>query len=179
MDLPNNPGAPGSVDRDLMFDLMCAVPMYSGGRTEEQRVQALLADLAQVEEKRLTELGHKDGSCSICLQPFLSVLAEQEMAEAMDSPAYANHELGVCQLDQKYQLTGVHFSLVKWIQEGKDSCPMCRKAIFDPDAIEDKPRMIVYGATERLLEHYHAQGMTVEVGSMRTAGPSRSNAQYS
>lgn len=44
-----------------------------------------------------------DSSCSICFTPYLTILTEEEMALAMDSPAHAAEELGVTKLSQPWQ----------------------------------------------------------------------------
>lgn len=36
--------------------------------------------------------------CPVCFVPFLAVLAEEEMAHAMDSPAHASADLGVTRI---------------------------------------------------------------------------------
>lgn len=41
-----------------------------------------------------------DSSCPVCIVPFMAILSEEEMALAMDSPAYAAEELGVTKLDK-------------------------------------------------------------------------------
>jgi hypothetical protein len=48
----------------------------------------------------ISELDDKplDSSCPICLTPFSAVIAEEEMADAMSSPAYAAQDLGVTRL---------------------------------------------------------------------------------
>lgn len=40
----------------------------------------------------------RDSSCSICMNTFRASLAEEEMAQAMDSPAQPAEELGVTRL---------------------------------------------------------------------------------
>ena len=39
-----------------------------------------------------------DSSCPICFVPFSAILAEHEMAAAMDSPAHPIEELGITRL---------------------------------------------------------------------------------
>ena len=39
-----------------------------------------------------------DSSCPICLTPFMTIITEEEMAIAMDSPATPVEELGVTRL---------------------------------------------------------------------------------
>uniref|UniRef100_A0A8H7Y1X7 RING-type domain-containing protein n=1 Tax=Psilocybe cubensis TaxID=181762 RepID=A0A8H7Y1X7_PSICU len=44
-----------------------------------------------------------DSSCPICMTPYLAILAEEETAHAMDSPAHPVEELGVTKLDRPWQ----------------------------------------------------------------------------
>jgi hypothetical protein len=83
-------------------------------------------------------LAPSDSSCSICFTPYLTILTEEEMALAMDSPAHPAEELGVTKLSHSWQcghlfcrrewvlplelsnlvdLTGT-YSITKWITGG-------------------------------------------------------------
>jgi hypothetical protein len=54
------------------------------------------------------------------MQSFLAVLAEEEMAEAMESPTHSQNELGVNQMDKPHQCGHIFCrrDIVKWISEG-------------------------------------------------------------
>lgn len=43
-------------------------------------------------------ISYADSSCPICLTPFTTIITEEEMALAMDSPAHPIEELGVTRL---------------------------------------------------------------------------------
>ncbi|KAI6003960.1 hypothetical protein EDD15DRAFT_2221594, partial [Pisolithus albus] len=44
--------------------------------------------------------GGSDAACPICFNAFVAVLAEEETARAMDSPAHPVEELGVTRLQK-------------------------------------------------------------------------------
>ncbi|EIN10924.1 hypothetical protein PUNSTDRAFT_43667 [Punctularia strigosozonata HHB-11173 SS5] len=54
--------------------------------------------LPAVNEAQLRRLEQLDSSCPICLIPFSAVIAEEETASAMESPAYADQDMGVTRL---------------------------------------------------------------------------------
>jgi len=75
-------------------------------------------------------------------------------------------------------------SLVKWISEmvrnlalhsvdadwrvdvmQKETCPMCRKNMFDADSREDNPTLFVYNATPRLIGYYRGLGLNAQMAS--------------
>jgi len=61
-----------------------------------------------------------DAVCPICYNTFLSILAEEETARAMDSPAHPVEELGVTKLERtcghlfcRKELSEIPFLLVR------------------------------------------------------------------
>jgi len=50
-----------------------------------------------------TQSYSSDSLCPICLNPLLAILEEEQIAIAMDSPAYAVEDLGVTRLSQRWQ----------------------------------------------------------------------------
>jgi len=64
----------------------------------DREIQSIIEKLPRLTESDLENLGHHDSSCSICMNTFLSSLAEEEMAQAMDSPAQPAEDLGVTRL---------------------------------------------------------------------------------
>jgi hypothetical protein len=44
-----------------------------------------------------------ESTCSICIQPFLAIIAEGESAKVMESPAFFSGDLGVTRLSQPWQ----------------------------------------------------------------------------
>ncbi|PPR06590.1 hypothetical protein CVT24_001771 [Panaeolus cyanescens] len=102
---------------------------------EQQRT--LLQSLPLLTESQLKELDQHDASCPICLTSYLAILAESEMAEAMDSPAHPIEELGVTRLSQPWQCGHMFCrrDITKWINSGNDSCPLCRRLLVDPSTL--------------------------------------------
>jgi len=45
----------------------------------------------------------EDSSCPICFTSYLAIIAEEEIATVMDSPAHASEHLGVTKLSQPWQ----------------------------------------------------------------------------
>jgi hypothetical protein len=62
------------------------------------QIESIVENLPRLTEADLERLGHKDASCSICLNTFLACLAEEEIAYAMDSPAQPVEDRGVTRL---------------------------------------------------------------------------------
>ncbi|KIM46225.1 hypothetical protein M413DRAFT_441298 [Hebeloma cylindrosporum] len=104
-----------------------------GRRLPTQQVQKLLANLPRIHEKELVDMGESDSSCSICFAPYLTILTEEEMALAMDSPAHPAEELGVTKLSQAWQCGHLFCrrDITKWITSGHPSCPMCRRLLIE------------------------------------------------
>jgi len=73
------------------------------GRLLPLQIQVLLENLPRLTEKELVSSGHRDSLCPICLTPYLALLAEEESALAMESPAHPVEELGVTKLSQSWQ----------------------------------------------------------------------------
>ncbi|KAK0206656.1 hypothetical protein DFS33DRAFT_1257003 [Desarmillaria ectypa] len=105
------------------------------------QIQDLVCSLPRLTEKQVTDLGHKDSMCPICLTPFTTLLAEEEMALAMDSPALPIEELGVARLSQEWQCGHLFCrrDISRWIQDSHNSCPMCRKALMHRSEGEPPP----------------------------------------
>lgn len=100
---------------------------------DRERTNRLLETLPSITERELEKLGHRDSACSICMQPFLAILAEEESASVMMSPAFFSEELGVTQLNQPWQCGHLFCKrdITKWIKTGKLTCPMCRKSFLE------------------------------------------------
>lgn len=109
-------------------------PTPEGVTSHQERTKTLLESLQAITEEDLVKLGHKDSTCSICIQPFLAILAEEESASVMESPALFSGELGVTRLNQPWQCGHLFCrrDITKWIKTGKLTCPMCRKSLVEP-----------------------------------------------
>ncbi|KAG6919402.1 hypothetical protein DXG01_006285 [Tephrocybe rancida] len=73
----------------------------------------------------------------------MSIIAEEEIALAMDSPAHPIEELGITRLSKSWQCGHVFCrkDISKWILEAHDSCPMCRHLLVErtPDVAPSEP----------------------------------------
>ncbi|KIY51632.1 hypothetical protein FISHEDRAFT_5476, partial [Fistulina hepatica ATCC 64428] len=98
------------------------------------QIRTLLDRLPRLTEAQIKALGDND-CCPICLTSFLALLAEEEMALAMDSPAHSPVNLGVTRLNEPWQCGHVFCrkDISTWIRDGHDSCPLCRQPLVRPD----------------------------------------------
>ncbi|EMD39963.1 hypothetical protein CERSUDRAFT_112198 [Gelatoporia subvermispora B] len=98
---------------------------------EADRVDAQLEsfsnELPRLKESEIIELGHGDSPCPICLTQFLALVAEEETAMAMDSPAHPVEELGVTRLVQTCGHIFCRKDIRNWMREGRSTCPTCRR----------------------------------------------------
>jgi len=92
----------------------------------DPRVNEFLNALPSLSEKDLVSTGQKDDLCPICFVSFLAILAEEEMAQAMDSPTHSVSDLGVTRLTDTCRHIFCRKDITKWVHEGRDSCPTCR-----------------------------------------------------
>jgi len=101
--------------------------------TQQQR-RELIGNLPRLQEAEVISLGQQDSLCPICFTPVLALLAEEETALAMDSPAHPLEELGVTRLSQTWQCGHVFCrrDISKWIRDGHGSCPTCRRLLTPP-----------------------------------------------
>ena len=60
-----------------------------------RKLQELADGLPRLTEQDLATAGEADSLCPICLTPFSAILAEEEMALAMDTPAHPVEQLAV------------------------------------------------------------------------------------
>ncbi|KAG1753990.1 uncharacterized protein EDB91DRAFT_1101024 [Suillus paluster] len=92
-----------------------------------KRIQELIASLPKITETELKDLGHSESVCPICFNTFLAILAEEEMALVMDSPAHPVEELGATRLHETCGHLFCRRDITKWIRDGRESCPTCRR----------------------------------------------------
>ncbi|KAJ7638776.1 hypothetical protein FB45DRAFT_1055014 [Roridomyces roridus] len=91
----------------------------------------LVENLPRLTEQQVHDLGKHDALCPICFTPFAAILAEEETALAMDTPAYPVEDLGVTKLAESWQCGHLFCrrDISKWINGGHGSCPMCRRSL--------------------------------------------------
>ncbi|KAG1770083.1 hypothetical protein EDD22DRAFT_867606 [Suillus occidentalis] len=104
----------------------------------DKRTQELIASLPKISETELKDLGHSESVCPICFNTFVAILAEEEMALVMDSPAHPVEELGVTRLHETCGHMFCRRDITKWIREGRESCPTCRRAFLTNAADSDQ-----------------------------------------
>jgi len=104
-----------------------------GANLSPEQSRSLIDVLPRLTEGQIRDLGHHDSLCPICFTPFTALLAEEETALAMDSPAYPADELGVTKLAASWQCGHLFCrrDISKWIRGGHGSCPMCRRALAE------------------------------------------------
>ncbi|KAL5530130.1 hypothetical protein ACEPAF_6387 [Sanghuangporus sanghuang] len=93
--------------------------------TNSQR-EKFIEKLPSLTENDLTALDEKDSSCPICFTPFLAILASEEMASAMESPALSVEDLGVTRLAETCGHVFCRKDITTWIRQ-HDTCPTCRR----------------------------------------------------
>ncbi|KZT29321.1 hypothetical protein NEOLEDRAFT_591020 [Neolentinus lepideus HHB14362 ss-1] len=153
-----------------LLEVLSQMGVPTSGRLSHEETQQLLESLPALKEQDLVELGKEDAACPICITPFPALLAEEETAFAMDSPAYSSKDLGVTKLVQTCGHVFCRKDISKWIVAGNDSCPLCRRALLQrPDRAtsgtdetateerQDAPPFIPE-TTQELLERLFRQG---------------------
>ncbi|KAJ7781271.1 hypothetical protein B0H16DRAFT_1497751 [Mycena metata] len=68
-----------------------------------EQIRNLISGLPRLTEEQIRDFGDHDALCPICYTPFAAILAEEETALAMDSPAYPADQLGVTKLGENWQ----------------------------------------------------------------------------
>jgi len=122
--------------RDLAISLQATAEQEAGasGNTislTDEQIESITEKLPRLTEADLERLGHKDGSCSICLNSFLACLAEEEIAYAMDSPAQPVEDRGVTHLAETCGHVFCRKDLLSWIRDRNSACPLCRARLFE------------------------------------------------
>ncbi|KIK98001.1 hypothetical protein PAXRUDRAFT_96049, partial [Paxillus rubicundulus Ve08.2h10] len=102
----------------------------SDRRLSHQQMQKLFSELPKVTEADLIASDRHDGVCPICFNTLLAILAEEETAHVMDSPTHPVEELGVTKLQNTCGHIFCRKDITKWIMEGHDSCPSCRRPLL-------------------------------------------------
>jgi hypothetical protein len=109
-------------------------------------IQSIVEKLPRLTESDLENLGHRDSSCSICMNTFLASLAEEETARAMDSPAQHAEDLGVTRLIDTCGHVFCRKDLLSWIRDGNASCPLCRTLFIERASRKE----LIYAARRRI-----------------------------
>ncbi|OSX59871.1 hypothetical protein POSPLADRAFT_1040810 [Postia placenta MAD-698-R-SB12] len=106
--------------------------MLQEQRHADAQLEAFVNGLPRLGEADLATLGESDSHCPICLNPLLTLLAEEELALALDSPAHPPEELGVTRLIDSCKHIFCRKDIRNWVREGKSTCPTCRRPVLPP-----------------------------------------------
>ncbi|KAF9226513.1 hypothetical protein BS17DRAFT_814456 [Gyrodon lividus] len=143
----------------------------SDRRLSHQQMQMLVTELPKLTEADLVASGHHDGVCPICFNTLLSILAEEETAHAMDSPAHPVEELGVTKLQKTCGHIFCRKDITKWITEGHDSCPSCRRRLLTDAERQDNtalsPSQVDGSSSDGWLRHWLAESNMVSRDARR------------
>ncbi|KAF9483924.1 hypothetical protein BDN70DRAFT_873036 [Pholiota conissans] len=128
------------------------------GQLSREQIIILLDGLPRIDEKKLSELGEKDNFCPICFVPFLTILTEEEMASAMDSPAHPVEESGITKLSHSWQCGHMFCrkDISKWILSGHASCPMCRRDLAENESSEQQATEQQIADADRDMEEFES-----------------------
>ncbi|KAG1820230.1 uncharacterized protein BJ212DRAFT_1338810 [Suillus subaureus] len=105
--------------------------------SSHKRIQELITSLPKISETELKDLGHSESVCPICFNTFLAILAEEEMALVMDSPAHPVEELGVTRLHETCGHMFCRRDITKWIRDGRESCPTLTRRETEETSLPD------------------------------------------
>ncbi|KAI9058334.1 hypothetical protein FKP32DRAFT_1659618 [Trametes sanguinea] len=156
------------------------IQMLEQTHQREARLADFVDALPRLTERDLTALGHADSTCPICLNSLLALLAEEEMALVMESPAHPVEGLGVTRLAQTCGHIFCRKDIREWVLQGNTTCPTCRRAFITPTPEEIQAAEQARGAQEltSLLDSVELEGALLEgymfslAHSMRPTHPS-------
>ncbi|KAI1789602.1 hypothetical protein LXA43DRAFT_1020357 [Ganoderma leucocontextum] len=120
-----NPEAASVVRNDL-------ITLVQEMRQRNADLDSFAGELPKLTESDLASLGQSDSTCPICLTSLLAILAEEETALAMDSPAHPVEELGVTRLVRTCGHIFCRKDIRGWLYQGNTTCPTCRTPFIAP-----------------------------------------------
>jgi len=159
--------------RDIILEFLTSGGL-TGGQLSRQEMDQIISKLPRLSEQQVVALGHKESVCPICFISLMDLLAEEETAIAMDSPAHPVEELGVTRLAEPHQCNHLFCrrDISRWVSDGHDSCPACRRPLLAPrdlanPANEAPPADDAYDPSQlqSVLRHLETQGFGIEAGS--------------
>ncbi|KAJ3736411.1 hypothetical protein DFJ43DRAFT_615496 [Lentinula guzmanii] len=111
------------------------------GQLSHQEMDQIISKFSRVNEKQVIALGHQESVCPICFVPLMALLAEEETAIAMDSPAHPVEELGIIRLAEPFQCNHLFCrrDISRWVADGHDSCPTCRRPLLKRNGETNTP----------------------------------------
>ncbi|KIK65306.1 hypothetical protein GYMLUDRAFT_38748 [Collybiopsis luxurians FD-317 M1] len=169
--LPNFPTFPDlrtALDADEVREMVLEFLTSSQavGGLSQQDMDKVISKLPRLTEKQVIESGHEESVCPICFVPLLALLAEEETASAMDSPAHPIESLGVTRLAESFQCNHIFCrrDITHWVRDGHDSCPTCRRPLLERSedtSTTSSPAEDAYGPAQlqNLLQHLSMEGL--------------------
>lgn len=142
-----------TIDLNLAEEIDTLVSLFrlrtSSRRFSERQMQLLFRDLPRLTERDLIEDHQQhDAVCPVCFNTFLAILAEEEHARAMDSPAHPVETLGVTRLNRTCGHLFCRKDIMRWVSDGHDSCPSCRRPLLTEadrrESVDGWPRDPIY-----------------------------------
>lgn len=110
------------------------------GSQRAEEIRVFIRELPEVKER---DLG-TDETCPICQETFLSAIAAQELAFAMDTPGMVIEDLGVVKLPG----CGHRFcrkDILIWAVASHSTCPACRNKFLPGNSAADAGRGLPAG----------------------------------
>ncbi|TBU62329.1 hypothetical protein BD310DRAFT_844061 [Dichomitus squalens] len=114
------------------------ISLLEGMRQRNAHLDDFARGLPKLTESDLSSLGQSDSTCPICLTSLLAILAEEETALAMDSPAHPIEELGVTRLVRTCGHIFCRKDIRGWLYQGNTTCPTCRTPFIAPQAGDEQ-----------------------------------------
>ncbi|EJD48622.1 hypothetical protein AURDEDRAFT_162580 [Auricularia subglabra TFB-10046 SS5] len=113
-------------------------PLDALARIDPQLEEAIndLPRISEDELRKIAEPGEHtrpvavDAACAICMTPFTAVIAEEELANAMESPAAVVENLGVTRLHKTCGHLFCRKDISTWLRTAHTTCPTCRAPIL-------------------------------------------------
>jgi len=149
---PRDQAALRAQARQIVQDIRTIFPI------DHEALKNLISELPSMTEQELAATGELDSACPICFVPFSAILAEHEMAAAMDSPARPAEELGITKLSKTCGHIFCRKDIMTWVTTNHRTCPTCRTPLLaEPDnrpieAITDAEVSHALGMIEQLLQ---------------------------
>ncbi|EKM51510.1 uncharacterized protein PHACADRAFT_261699 [Phanerochaete carnosa HHB-10118-sp] len=94
-----------------------------------EAIEAFISSLPKLSEHDLISFNEAESSCPICLNQFRTIVTEEEMALAMDSPATPVQALGVTKLHGCGHIF-CRKDILNWLDQGRNTCPSCRHPLI-------------------------------------------------
>jgi len=153
--------------RDLAISLQASREEEEEGNTRrltDDQIEAIIEKLPRLTEADLERSGHRDSSCSICLNTFLASIAEEETAYVMDSPAQPVEDLGVTRLAGTCEHVFCRKDLLAWIRDRNTTCPLCRTRLIESSLNSATDN----AAQRRILETWHFESRVLNEDAPRS-----------